>query len=68
MRARGRDHIVGRRELHSVRNYAAGAMPVARKLWLMPRDKLGKLRAQRPTDSVRAGKPLSMVLVSYGAG
>jgi hypothetical protein len=51
-----------------VRDDTAGVTPVARKLWLMPGAELGKLRAQGPAYSVKARKPLSMMLVSYGAG
>ena len=37
-------------EFHNVRKYTAGAMPVARKLWLMPDAQLSKLRAKSPTE------------------
>jgi hypothetical protein len=68
MRAAPNNVVASTRELRNVRNDTAGVMPVARKLWLMPGAELGKLRVQGPTYSVRARKPLSMMLVSYGAG
>jgi hypothetical protein len=68
MRAPPNNVVASTRELRNVRDDTAGVTPVARKLWLMPGAELGKLRAQGPAYSVRARKPLSMMLVSYGAG
>ena len=37
-------------EFHNVRKDTAGAMPVARKLWLMPGAESNKLRAKSSTE------------------
>ena len=50
MRAASDDVVASTCEFHNVRDDTAGAMPVARKLWLMPGAELGKLRAKSPTE------------------
>jgi hypothetical protein len=50
MRAPPNNVVASTCEFHNVRNDTAGAMRVARKLWLMPGAELGKLRAKSPTE------------------
>ena len=50
MRATPNNVVASTCEFHNVREDTAGAMPVARKLWLMPGAELGKLRAKRPIE------------------
>jgi hypothetical protein len=49
MRAAPNNVIASTCEFHNVRQDTAGAMPVARKLWLMPGAELSRLRAKSPT-------------------
>ena len=42
--------VASKCEFHNVRKDTAGAMPVARKLWLMPGAELGRLRAKSPAE------------------
>jgi len=48
MRAAPNNVIASTCEFHNVRQDTAGAMPVARKLWLMPGAELSRLRAKSP--------------------
>jgi hypothetical protein len=41
-------------EFHNARKDTAGAMPAARKFWLMPGGELGRLRAKSSTDQYRS--------------
>ena len=50
MRAAPNNVVASTCEFHNVRKDTAGAMPVARKLWLMPGAELSKLRAKSPTE------------------
>jgi len=50
MRAAPNNVVASTCEFHNVRKDTAGAMPVARKLWLMPGAELSKLRAKSSTE------------------
>jgi hypothetical protein len=50
MRAASNNVVASTCEFQNVRKDSAGAMPVARKLWLMPGAELSKLRAKGPTE------------------
>jgi hypothetical protein len=50
MRAAPNNVVASTCEFPNVRKDTAGAMPVARKLWLMPGAELSKLRAKSPTE------------------
>jgi hypothetical protein len=50
MRAAPNNVVASTCEFHNVRKDTAGAMPVARKLWLMPGAELSKLRAKSPAE------------------
>ena len=54
MRAAPNKVVADTCELHCVRKDTAGAMPVRRKLWLMPGAELSKLRAKSPTEQRRS--------------
>jgi hypothetical protein len=50
MRAAPNNVVASTCEFHNVRKDSAGAMPVTRKLWLMPAAEISKLRARSPTE------------------
>ena len=56
MRAAPNNVVASTCEFHNVREDTAGAMPVARKLWLMPGAELGKLRAKSPIEQCRSAQ------------
>ena len=56
MRAAPNNAVASTCEFHKVRKDTAGAMPVARKLWLMPGAELGKLRAKSPIEQCRSAQ------------
>jgi hypothetical protein len=50
MRAASNNVVASTCEFQNVRKDSAGAMPVARKLWLMPGAELSKPRAKGPPE------------------